>query len=194
MGIVIVLIGALIGTIGSAVYAWDTIKGRTQPNKVSWLMWSIAPLIGTAAALSKGVTWAILPVFMSGFCPLLIFLISFINPKSFWKLQKSDYICGALSALALLLWAITKDANIAIVFAIMSDFAATLPTLVKCWRHPESESGVAYIGGGINSLTTFAVAQHWVFAEIGFGAYLVIVNLLLVLAVYRKKILKFLSR
>ncbi len=78
----VVLIGAGVGFVGTYAYIRETIRGRTKPNKITWLMWSVAPLIGTAAALSDGVRWAVLPVFMSGFGPLLIFIASFVNSKS----------------------------------------------------------------------------------------------------------------
>jgi hypothetical protein len=61
----------------------------------------------------------------------LIFLASFVNKKAYWKLEKFDYICGISSALALLLWWLTKEPAIAIVFAIISDAFAAIPTLIK---------------------------------------------------------------
>jgi hypothetical protein len=50
-------------------------------------------MIATGAALSDGVRRAVLPVFISGFGPFLIFVSSFVNKKAYWKLEKSDYIC-----------------------------------------------------------------------------------------------------
>src|SRR6476659_8048954 len=102
----VVLIGVVINVTGSSRYTRDTLRGTTKPNRVTYLMWGIAPLIATAAAISKGVTWAVLPVFMSGFCPLMVLLSSFANRQAFWKLGKLDYVCGAFSALALILWAL----------------------------------------------------------------------------------------
>jgi hypothetical protein len=77
--------------------------------------------------------------------PLLVFAISFVNRKSYWKLEKFDYICGACSLLALLLWRITKDPIIAIWFAIASDGSAAIPTIIKSWRYPDTESVEVYI-------------------------------------------------
>jgi len=83
-------------------------------------MRAISPLIATVAALSDGVHWAVLPVFMSGFGTLLVFIASFVNRKAYWKLEKFDYICGACSVLALVLRWITKEPTIAIIFSIIS--------------------------------------------------------------------------
>lgn len=60
-----VILGAAAQIFGIFFYIKATLKGETKPNKVTWLMWTIAPLIGTVAALSDGVRWAVLPVFIA---------------------------------------------------------------------------------------------------------------------------------
>ncbi|HBD04888.1 TPA: hypothetical protein DCZ32_00320 [Candidatus Uhrbacteria bacterium] len=183
-----VLLGAVVNIFGVFSYIKDTLRGETKPNKVTWLMWSIAPLIATAAALSNDVSWAVLPVFMSGFCPLLVFVFSFVNPNAYWKLGALDYVCGLFSLLALVLWGITKEPNVAIAFAIASDSFALVPTLIKSWKRPETESVIAYTTGLFNGLTSFAAIRLWGFSEIAFPVYLVIGNSALIFAIMRRKI------
>jgi hypothetical protein len=60
----IVLLGAVVFMFGIFFYIKATLRGETKPNKVTWLMWAIAPLIASAAAFSDGVRWAVLPVFI----------------------------------------------------------------------------------------------------------------------------------
>ena len=66
----LVLVGAIVNIIGAFSYIKNTLRGLTKPNKITWLMWTIAPIIATVAALSKGVGWIVLPVFMAGLVPL----------------------------------------------------------------------------------------------------------------------------
>ena len=184
----LVLIGALVNILGAIGYIKKVLLGQTKPNRVTWFLWSVSPFIATAAAISKGVTWAALPIFMSGFGPFLIFLVSFANKKSYWKLEKFDYLCGFFSILALVLWGITKEPVIAIVLAILSDALAAVPTLKKSWIHPKTESPVAYATGLFNALTSFAAIKTWTFAEYGFPVYLVIICSLLLSFIYRLNI------
>lgn len=181
----LVFAGALINIIGVFGYVRDTLRGTTKPNRVTWLMWSVAPLIASAAALSHGPSWAILPVFMAGFCPLLVFLASFVNPHSYWELGPFDYGCGLLSALALALWGLTNEPVLAIIFAIGSDALAAVPTLLKSWRYPETESVIAYVTGFLNAVTSFAAVRVWGFAELAFPLYLVVANATLTLVITR---------
>ena len=186
----IVIIGAVVQLIGIYYYIRETIRGNTKPNRVSWLMWSIAPMIGAAAALSDGVRWAVLPVFMAGFGPFLVFIASFVNSKSYWKLEKYDYFYGALSVLALVFWWITKEPLVAIFLAIASDGFAAAPTFIKSWKAPESESAVAYTTGVFNALTGFFALKTFGLSEIAFPIYLVLLNLGLTITIYRKKFRK----
>jgi hypothetical protein len=96
-------------------------------------------------------------------------------------------LCGLFSLIALILWAITKQPYIAIVFAILSDGFAAIPTLVKSWTHPESESGIVYLMGGASAATALFAVKSWIFPAYGFVLYLIIVNAALVVFIFRKK-------
>ena len=186
----VVVLGSLIQLIGCFSYIKGIVKGTTKPNRVTWLLWSIAPIIASLAALSKGVTIAVLPTFVAGFGPLLVFLASFITPNSYWKLGKNDYICGIFSVLALILWIVTSEANIAIIFAILSDFTAALPTFIKAWREPQSVSIAPFTTGLISTASTFFALAMWNFSELAFPIYLLIINTLLILTIKRTSIFK----
>jgi hypothetical protein len=182
----LVLIAASATLVAAIAYIRSMFKGQTKPNRVTWLMWMIAPFTATFAAISSGVTWAAVPVFMSGFSPFLILLASFLNKRAYWKLSAFDYACGALSALALVLWYVTENANLAIVFAIFSDALAAAPTLRKAWRNPQTEFRWPFVVGVFSPMTSFLVAPKWKFSEIAFPAYLVVINILLVFSMSKR--------
>ncbi len=167
----LVLVGVVVQLAGVFSYMRDTLRGKTKPNKVTWFMWSIAPLIATAAAL-------------------LVFISSFFNPKAYWKLEKFDYVCGIFSLLALILWGITQEPIVAIIFAMASDGIAAIPTLVKAWSYPDTETSTPYTTGMFNALTGFAAIPVWTFNQYAFPIYLVFINATLLFTIYRKRIFK----
>jgi len=175
--------------VSTYVYVRSMIKGRVKPNRVTWLMWSVAPMISFAAAVSSGVGLAAVPVFMAGFSPLLVFTASFAVKGAHWKLVKLDYACGILSALALVFWAATSDPDVAILFAILSDALASVPTIIKGWQHPETESPWPYLTGTFGGMTSFLAITAWTFSQYAFPAYLVVVGILLVVSIYQKRAL-----
>lgn len=186
----LVFLGAAVNLTVTSLYIREMVRGNTKPNRVSYLLWTLAPFIGTAAALADGARWAVLPVFISGFAPLMVLVASYANPKAYWKLETFDYLCGACSLLALVLWGITKEPLIALMLAILSDGFALIPTLIKSWRYPETEYGLSYVGSIFSGLTAFFAIQSWVISEYAFPMYIVFANSLLCFAIYRRKFIK----
>ncbi len=182
----VVILGVLINFAGTYTYIRDTLRGSTKPNRVTWFLWSIAPLIGAVAAFYGGVSWAVVPVLMTGLCPLLVFAASFWNSNAYWKLEKFDYACGAFSVLALILWAVTREPVIAIIFAIIADAFAALPTLFKSWTDPETETAFAYVAAGLSVIASFIVAPPS-FIAYAFPVYLVVINGVMALVIILKR-------
>lgn len=174
-----VIIGAIIGFAGAVSYLIDTLKGKAKPNRMSWFLWALAPLIAFSAQIDQGVGLQALMTFTVGFNPALIFIASFVNKKAEWKLTKFDLTCGVLSIIGLILWQITQVGNIAIFFGILADGLAALPTIVKSFNNPETENHWAYSTAAINAGITLLAIKTWDFAHYGFPVYIFVVCTLL---------------
>lgn len=185
----LVIVSACISIAGSAAYIRDTLKGTTKPNRVSYVVWALAPLIGGAAAIAAGADfWATVRVFVSGLVPLIIFFVSFVNPQSYWKLSLFDYFCGAFGLIALGFWGLADSPVLAILFLAIADGFALIPTLVKTWRYPETETGITYVAGLVAVLIILPSIPVWNIENSAFQIYLLIANIALVFCVYRKRI------
>lgn len=160
---------------GTLSYLLDTIKGKIQPNKVTWFLWALAPLIAFTAQINKGVRLSSIMTFMVGFGPLLIFIASFINKKSQWKITNFDIYCGSLSLIGLILWGITRDGNIGILFAILADGLAAIPTLVKSYKAPETESSTGFLLYSLSGVVTLLTIKQWDFAHFSFPLYITLI-------------------
>ncbi len=186
----LVILSAIISVGGAYAYIRDTIAGKTKPNRVSWSMWALAPLIGTGAAWSSNADiWATVLTFLAGFLPLLVVLSSFANRQSYWKMTTCDVLCGVLSLSALLFWTIADSPRAAIVLAASGDCLAALPTVIKAWRYPETETGVTYLASFVSVVLVIPSIPVWNIENSAFQIYLLLVNTLLLVAVYRKKLL-----
>ena len=84
--ILMIVLSILSFSLGILPYLNATIKGKVQPNRITWLFWTV-PLITVLAQWQNNIlTWASLPIFLAGFGPLLVFFATFYNKKSYWKL------------------------------------------------------------------------------------------------------------
>lgn len=174
-----VILGSIISFYGSLRYLVDTLQGKAKPNRVTWFFWALAPLIAFVAELGKGVGLQSLMTFMVGFNPLLVLLASFVNKKAYWELHKLDYFYGGLALFGIIIWQITGEGNLAILFSILADGLAAIPTVIKSYHQPETESGSIFLCGLIMAALTLLTITDWTFAHWGFPVYIFGINLVL---------------
>ena len=178
-----VILGALCTAVGSASYVVQTVRGRTQPNRVTWFRWAVAPLLAFAVEIQYGVGLRSLMTFMVGASPLAVFLASFVNRSAVWRVGPFDYLCGALSAAGTIGWLVTRTGLVALAASIAADLVAGIPTLVKAWRQPETEAPGAYIGATLNAGITLLTVRRVTAAEVAFPFYILVIGLVLVVLV-----------
>jgi hypothetical protein len=175
---------------GYYLYLRDVIHGQNKPNLISWFFWMVGPMLGAFFQFKAGAGLSALPTFMAGFGPLVVVLFFIWHKNAYWKLTIFDMSCGMLSLLALIFYVTTHNLAISIIFAILSDILAAIPTFVKSWKFPDNESTQPYIIGIITNTLGLLIIKNWIFSIYSFGIYLVIMNLVLVFCIYRKKIFR----
>ena len=180
----IIYIGVIIDLIGSFFYIKSIIYGSTKPNLVSWVIWMLAPFIAVFFQIKAGAGLSFLPVFMSGFGPFCVILFSILNKNAYWKITTFDMYCGVLAFLALVLYVFTHNLGISILFAILSDFLAAIPTVIKSWKFPETESYSIYIVGMLVNLLGLLTIKNWIFPIYSFSVYIILINLVIIFSIY----------
>ncbi len=184
----LVVLSALITIVGAARYIRNTLRGQTKPNLVTWSMWALAPLVGTGAALSAHADpWTIVRIFLAGFLPVLVIVAVIIKPQGYWKLTPFDILCGVCSLVALVAWLFAGKPVLAVVLAAAGDGFAAIPTIIKSWKHPETETGFTFIMSLVSILLVIPSIPNLRVENWAFQIYLVVCNSLLVIAVYRKR-------
>ena len=178
--------------LGYFLYFKSIFAGKTKPNLVSWFLWMLGPFLGVFFQLKAGAGLSALPVFMAGFGPLLVILFSIAKKNAIWKIGKLDMVCGTFSLLALLVYVSTHNLITSILFAIASDALAAIPTVVKAWHYPETESSSVYGVGIISNCLGLLVIRNWVFSLYSFGVYFILINLIIIFSINRKKLFTYL--
>jgi len=176
--------GSVVNFVACLSYVRAILKGEAAPNRVTWFLWALVPLIAGAAQWRSGVGISTLVVLSVGLGPACIVLASFVAQTGSWKLGPFDYVCGACSLAALALWAVTGDPVTAIVLSILADAAAALPTLRKAWLAPATEDRSAYLIAFAGMVLGILSVQEATFSAYAFNAYLVVVSGALVLILY----------
>ncbi len=179
--ILIIILSVLSFSLGIMPYIIATIKGNVKPNKITWILWSV-PMIGVFSQWQNGIlTWASLPVFLAGFGPFLVFLASFYNKKSYWKLKKFDYFFALFAVITLILQFLMNNATLTIIFAIITDALAAIPTLRKAYKYPDTELITPFLVFWILTLVSFLTMERYDFEEMFFPIYLLIINFIFII-------------
>lgn len=185
----IVYLSIINSTASSYLYIRDTLKGETKPNKVSWFIWAIAPLIASFLLFFETKSLSALPLFVSGFTSFLIFLASFKNKNAYWELGKLDYLCLFFALCSLVAWLGFDEGFLATLFAILVDLIAFVPTYVKSWQSPETENLAPYLSGIFNSLLSLLTITTFTFLTYGFAFYFFLGCLVeIAIVLYRKRL------
>lgn len=184
----LVFLGVAVSVGISIPYIKAIIKGLVQPNKITWLLWSVSPMIAfLASVLSTGFHLSQITVFVAGFLPLIVFGATFVNKNAHWKIRRFDLLCGVVSVVTLVIWYFTQNTNLVIVLSILSDGMASLPTVVKAYKHPETEIIAPYASGIFSSGMGFFALSEINFANIAFPLYLMLSNIILTIILISKK-------
>ncbi len=186
----IIFVGVILSLIASFFYIRNIFYGSTKPNLVSWFIWMLAPFIGVFFQLKAGASLSVLPTFMAGFGPLLVIIFSLWNKNAYWKIEKLDIICGIFSFLALILYIFTHNLGVSVLFAIISDGLAAIPTLAKSWKFPETETAAPYLTGIFNNILGLFIIKNWIFSIYSFSVYFIIINIAISFCIYHKRIFK----
>jgi hypothetical protein len=166
-------------------------RGKSKPNLVTWGLWAFAPLVATGAAISvEADPWSTVCIFMSGFGPLLVFIFAFIVRQGYWKLSKFDYACGFFSVIALVAWLGADSPVLAILLAAVADLFATLPTVIKAWKFPETETFYTYFVGLFSASIIIPAIPVWNIENAAFQIYLLTVNTILCFVIVRGRFFK----
>ncbi len=170
------IIGAVIGSLGGLYYLLDTIRGKAQPNRVTWMLWGIFPMVIFVAQRAQGVEGLSWTSFVAGFMPLLIVAASFFNEKAYWKSAPLDYYLMTAAIVGLVLWAITDNPNLALLLSLLADILAAIPTLIKAVSHPRSESWIGYAVSALGFGMSLMSVHTFNLENAAFAVYIFVLN------------------
>lgn len=166
---------------GGFAYVVATFRGKARPNVVSWLLWSLTPLISFAVGLSeKGFDPALIVTLATGISPLLVVIIALAKHPRSLKFNRLNVTCFIIALAGIGLWVATDHPVLAIALAILADIVSALPTLVKIIRHPYSEYLPTYAVNAFGMVLAIAAAQSFDVLTIGFLVYIAVINLVII--------------
>jgi hypothetical protein len=125
-------------------YIRDILYGTTRPNVFSFGIWAFLLFISILAQLSAGSSWSVLLVAGDFLVTTTIAILCFVG-YGYKKYGWLERVCFVLAIVAIISWQATNEPVLAIIFAIVADALAALPTVVKAYRDPWSEAPTMWL-------------------------------------------------
>lgn len=176
----ILIVLAIVLRLSAGIrYFVATCKGTVKPNPVTWLFWGIAPLIAALAQFQHGYTPVTATTLALSLGPLAIFVAALRVKGKHWRIGTFDIACGAFAAAGIILWQITSDPVVALVFGILADIAGGIPTVRKAYIAPRTEEALPYMLSAGSMVLTVCTVRDWQFINYGFPVYIFGINTLI---------------
>ncbi|MEK7194585.1 MAG: hypothetical protein AAB660_02770 [Patescibacteria group bacterium] len=176
--------------LGALPYIRDIHKGKAHPHVLSWLGWTFITLLGARAMFAEGSTWVVAILVANALNSLVIAGYSVIKKVGVWSTGVYDYVFFGLGVLGLILWQTLNMPIVALICAILADLFFGIPTIIKTYKNPTTETPFVWITASISGLLSLFAIQVFVFHEVAYPLYLFIYDsivLLLVLKIIKRR-------
>jgi hypothetical protein len=132
------LAGGMLALTQAIPYILSIFYGTTKPSRPAYLIWTITDCIAAGSYIALGarttIWWSIAQIITS----LIILLIAFKHGMGGSSII--DRFCLLMAATAITLWIVTGDAKLALYATVLAGLMGYIPTLIKVYYHPWSES------------------------------------------------------
>ena len=183
-------ISAILSIIMIIPYVRDIFRKVTQPERASWLIWTVLGFIAFFSQWAKGATDSLWLTAGQTIAVLIVLLLSI--KYGVGGLTKRDIKALVAAGLGLILWWVTSEPLYALLIVIGIDCIGSYLTMIKSYEEPESETLSTWVISGTSGI--FGALAVGVLSPVllAYPVYIVIANYTIVVALFLgKKRLKY---
>ena len=166
------ILSAVFVFFGFVPYVLDIKNKKVRPHILSWVGWGFVTGLGAWAMLSEGFTWGFAIVAANSIDCFAIAIYSNFKKVGVWKSSGYDYWLFILGSIGLILWQISSNPDLAIVFVILADLSFGIPTLIKVYKKPYSETIFPWTMAVLAGLSSLIAISYISFTEVAYPVYL----------------------
>ncbi len=162
-------------------YIRDIFRGKTKPERGSWLIWTVLGSIAFFSQLAKGASYSLI---LAGIQALGDALVFFLGIKyGIGGLVKRDKIALVAAGIGLVLWYLTSEAAIALFLVIVIDGIGGVLTILKSYKYPETETLSTWVLTCIAGFLAIISVGSFNPILLAFPIYIFFINLGIIVAI-----------
>jgi hypothetical protein len=167
------------------LYIQSILAGKTRPDRVTWWILSLVSGMITASYYASGARETVwLPAAFT-LCMAIVAVLSVYYGEGSPHLSFIDRVSVATAALSGVLWWLTQSSVTALFMNMVTEFAGLMPTIIKSYRRPWSESALPWIIGTLAGLLNVLAIREWSFIIAAYPLYIFSTNLIITAFVLR---------
>jgi hypothetical protein len=151
MAIMLGVLAALLGIVGTVPYVRDTLRRATRPHRGAWLIWSMLAIVAFLAQQADGASWSAAMCGVQAVTNGAVFVLALRRGTG--AVSLGDRLLLLLAAAGVAGWLVAGDPLIATGCVIVADVVAAALMLPKSWTDPGSETlstfVLASLSGGL---------------------------------------------
>ncbi|MCA9352131.1 hypothetical protein KC866_01955 [Patescibacteria group bacterium] len=180
------IIGGILAVAGNLPYLNDIIKKRITPHPYTWFVWSLVSGVTFIGQVVKGAGAATIAFASSEIFTILIFIFSL--RYGFKNIPKRDTYFLVAALIGIVPWIILKDPTWSVMIMVTIDIIAFIPTILKTWQAPKSESPILY-GSNVlrHGCALLALSQYNIATMLHSLAMIVTNTVMTFITILRKK-------
>jgi len=144
------LLTIIIAIASYGIYIRDTIKGRTRPHAISWVIWAVLNGFIFTQQLIHGAGPGAWVTGVAAAANVLIVLLSLKYGER--NITRIDWLCLVISGAVLALWLQNVNDTLTVSLACIVFVVGFIPTFRKSFRKPGEETVATF---GLNSIKFF---------------------------------------
>lgn len=184
----ILILSIIIEVSAYLVFIRAILKREARPHRTTRFVLLILANLAAFSLLAQG---SYIPLWIAGiyaFFAWIIFILSFKYGMGGWS--KADILCLIIAIIGIVLWRITEDPFLALCASIFADFIGMVPTLLKSYHKPETETWHFYFLAGLGALLNLFAIKTFVLQQYIFPLYIVLINIVTISLLLRKRLPK----
>jgi hypothetical protein len=138
-------ISAILALSTLVPYLHDTLRGETRPSIISQSLWCLFALLAVVGQYaSTGFTWSMAVALGTAFNNIIIVTVCLFG-YGYRGHTRFDIASGLLALIGIFLWYVTDLPVYTVVFAVIANICAGIPTYRKTFKHPRTENTSAWL-------------------------------------------------
>lgn len=158
------IIAGILAIAGYVPYIISILRGKTQPNRATWFIWTVVGGLLAFSYLAEGdqnTIWLPMGYFLG---PLITVFLSLRYGYAIWT--KIDTICVVAALISIIPWILSDNATLTLLINVLIDATGAIPTLIKTYHEPETEDLTAWVIFFIANTLQLIAISYWNLAAV----------------------------